>query len=514
MRVDGNYGGTLGYEPNSYGEWQQQPDFAEPPLALEGAADHWNHREDDDYYSQPGTLFRLMTAAQKQVLFENTARAHGRRAHGGQAPPHRQLPQGRPGLRRGRGRRARHRHEQAGAVAGLQEPVRDPGGLRGPCASLAALPGCYPGCLVRALRGRAATSSADPSGPAEASMKAGLVGYAQSGKTTLFNALTGQHRGGASRGVVNLGVIKVPDPRIDALSAIFKPRKTTYAEVHFVDVPGPTGKGTGLDATALRALEEVDAFCLVVRGFAVEGVAAADPARELSDFDAELVLHDLAIVEKRLDRLRKEHGKGSGEYHELERVNAQLDAGAPLRAMSWSEAEAKELAHFGFLSRRPLLVAVNVAEEEAASLPPPAAVEAARARGAEVLSLCAALEAEIAGLEPADQPAFLESAGLAEPARARFIRAAYGLLDLVSFFTVGEDEVRAWPIHRGDRAPRAAGRIHSDLERGFIRAEVVHHDDFLALGSEAKARQVGKLRLEGKEYVVKDGDILNIRFAV
>ncbi len=344
-------------------------------------------------------------------------------------------------------------------------------------------------------------------------MKAGLVGYAQSGKTTLFNALTGLHRGGPSaRGQVNLGAIKVPDPRVDALSAIFKPKKTTYAEMRFVDVPGPAGKGSGLDADALRALAEVDAFCLVVRGF--EGANGhADPARELVDFDAELVLHDLAVVEKRLDRLRKEHGRGSGEYHELERVHAHLDAGNPLRTMSWSAAEESELAHFGFLSRRPLLAVVNV-PEGAVAAPTPAPVEAAAGeRHAEVLSLCAEVEAEIAQIDPGEQPEFLQSLGLSEPARARFVRAAYHLLDLISYFTVGEDEVRAWTIRRGDRAPRAAGRIHSDLERGFIRAEVLHYDDFIALGSESKARHEGKLRLEGKEYVVKDGDILNIRFS-
>jgi GTP-binding protein YchF len=284
--------------------------------------------------------------------------------------------------------------------------------------------------------------------------------------------------------------------------------------VRFVDVPGPAGKGRGLDADALKALAEVDAFCLVVRGFPAADGTPADPGRELADFDAELLLHDQEIVEKRLDRLRKEQHKGTGEYHELERLHAQLDQGLPLRTMAWSDAEEKELAHFGFLSRRPLLAVVNAAEEAAAAPPPPAVVEAARRRGVEVISLCAAVEAEIAQLDPAEQPDFLASLGLVEPARARFIRAAYGLLDLVSFFTVGEDEVRAWPIRRGDRAPRAAGRIHSDLERGFIRAEVVHYDDLLALGSESKARTEGKLRLEGKEYVVKDGDVLNIRFAV
>ncbi|HVP67135.1 MAG TPA: DUF933 domain-containing protein [Anaeromyxobacteraceae bacterium] len=342
-------------------------------------------------------------------------------------------------------------------------------------------------------------------------MKAGLVGYAQTGKTTLFNALTGLHKGGAGGRQVHLGVIRVPDARVDALAAAYRPRKTTFAEVAFVDVPGPPGKGTGLDADALRALAEVDAFCLVVRSFPAPDGTPPAPVREIADFDAELVLYDLAIVEKRLDRLRKEQHRGTGEYHELERIHAQLDAGRPLRAMEWSAAEEKELAHFQFLSRRPLLVVVNVPEADAAAAADPGVVAAARERGAEVLSLCAAVEAEIAELDPAEQPEFLRSLGLAEPARDRFIRAVYHLLDLISYFTVGEDEVRAWTIRRGDRAPRAAGRIHSDLERGFIRAEVLHYDDFVASGGEAKARQEGKLRLEGKEYVVRDGDIMNIR---
>jgi GTP-binding protein YchF len=346
-------------------------------------------------------------------------------------------------------------------------------------------------------------------------MKAGLVGYSQSGKTTLFNALTGLHKASVpGRGQVNLGAIKVPDPRIDALSALFHPKKTTYAEMRFVDVPGPAGKGSGLDVAALRALAEVDAFCLVVRGFTAADGSPPAAERELRDFDAELVLHDLGIAENRLDRLRKEQRKETGEYHELERLHAQLDQGLPLRAMRWSDAEEREMAHFSFLSRRPLLVVVNVGEDAAAAPPEAGVAAAARERASEVLSLCAALEAEIAELDASEQAEFLSSINLSEPARTRFIRAAYHLLDLIAFFTVGEDEVRAWPIRRGDRAPRAAGRIHSDLERGFIRAEIIHYHDFIALRSEAKARQEGKLRVEGKEYVVQDGDILNFRFAV
>src|SRR5712692_9154428 len=281
-------------------------------------------------------------------------------------------------------------------------------------------------------------------------MKAGLVGFPLAGKTTLFNAVTTLHKAGDSH--LHLGAIKVPDRRVDQLAALYRPRKVTYAEVRFVDLPGPRGKG--MDAESLRALSDVDALCLVVRAFARMDGAAPEPLRDLREFDAELVLSDLGVVERRLDRLRKEHaGKTGSEWHELSNLLGHLEAGQPLRTLRWSDAEQREMAHFGFLSRRPLLVVLNVAEADAAS---PLAPE---------------LEAEIADLDLSEQPAFLESIGLREPARERFIRAAYHLLDLASFFTVGEDEVRAWTIHRGDRAPRAAGRIHSDLERGFIRAE-------------------------------------------
>jgi GTP-binding protein YchF len=339
-------------------------------------------------------------------------------------------------------------------------------------------------------------------------MKAGLVGSARSGKTTLFNALTALHRAGDAH--VHLGAIKVPDKRIDALAALYKPKKTTFAEVVFVDVPGPRTKG--LDADALRALADVDALCLVLRAFEGADGATPQPLPELRDFDAELALHDLAVIERRLDRLRKEHaGRTTAEYHELERLRQHLEAGKPLRTLAFSEAEQREMAHFGFLSRKPLLVVLNVGEADAGRPVPPELEAEQGAHGAESIALCASVEAEIAELDPSEQPAFLESLGLREPARERFIRAAYHLLDLVSFFTVGEDEVRAWTIHRGDKAPRAAGRIHSDLERGFIRAEVVHYEDFMGASGEPKAREKSKSRLEGKEYVVRDGDILHVR---
>lgn len=335
-------------------------------------------------------------------------------------------------------------------------------------------------------------------------MRAGLAGFARSGKTTLFNALTGLKRGPEAK--LHLGAIKVPDPRLDALSALFRPRKTTPAEVLLADLPGPRGKGVSLEADALQALREVEALCLVLRAFEPD----ADPLRDLRDYDAELILSDLQVVERRLHRLRQERNSG-GETQELQRVAKHLESGTPLRMLPMSEAEEHALAHFGLLSRKPLLIVVNVTESEAAKPLDEVVQDAAAGLGAEAIALSAEVEAEIAELPPPEQPDYLSSLGLREPARARFLRSVYALLHQISFFTVGEDEVRAWTIRRGDRAARAAGKIHSDLEKNFVRAEVTHYDDFIAAGSEHRARETGKLRLEGKDYVVQDGDILHVR---
>ncbi len=335
-------------------------------------------------------------------------------------------------------------------------------------------------------------------------MRAGLAGYSRSGKTSLFNALTGLHRGPEAK--LHLGAIKVPDPRLDRLSAMFKPRLTTHAEVLLADLPGPRAKGSALEPEALQALREVDALCLVLRSFEPD----ADPLRDLRDYDAELIVSDLGVVEKRLHRLRQERNDG-GETQELQRVAKHLESGASLRTLSMSDAEEQALSHFGFLSRKPMLVVVNVAEPEAAK---PLAIElvaAAGALGAQTIALSAEVESEIADLPAAEQPDYLASLGLKEPARAVFLRAVYALLHRISFFTVGEDEVKAWTIRRGDRAARAAGKIHTDLEKSFVRAEVIHYDDFIAAGSEHHARETGRLRLEGKDYVVQDGDILHVR---
>jgi hypothetical protein len=346
-------------------------------------------------------------------------------------------------------------------------------------------------------------------------MKIGLVGFPGSGKTTVFNTMTGLDVPVGFGGEVRLGTVRVPDERIDRLSAIFRPRKTIYAEMTFCDVPGEHGSDKkGLSARALQQIRDQEALCLVLRGFASPALdAAPDPAADLEAFHVECVLADLEIVERRLERARKERSSPA-EIAAFEAAHAALEAERPLRSVPDGELDRELLRGFGLLTDRPLLVALNRSEDEAA-LPLPDGLDARlgelRAAG---LVLSASVEAEIAALEPDEQAAFLQDLGLAESALARFIRTAYGLLDLISFFTVGEDEVRAWTIARGTRARRAAGRIHSDLERGFIRAEVIPYDVFMEHGSEAAVKEAGKLQVEGKEYVVQDGDILHVRFNV
>jgi ribosome-binding ATPase len=344
-------------------------------------------------------------------------------------------------------------------------------------------------------------------------MKAGLVGYAQTGKTTLFNALTGLSVAtGAGRGAkANLGVLKVPDVRIDKLSAIFKPRKTIYAEVGLTDVPGPRTKGAGLDSATIQALREADALVLVVRGF--EEAEKPDPVRELNDFAAELILNDQIVVERRLDRIAREKGHDR-EKAALDKCLAFLSEGRSLRQAGLGPDDEREITSYAFLSLRPLLAVLNVGEADAAGQLPADFAKTAQELHIEGLQVCASVEAEISSLPKEEQGEFLASMGIAEPASARLIRSVYHLLDYVSFFTVGEDEVRAWNVNRGDKAPRAAGRVHSDIERGFIRAEVMKYDEFMQVGSEVRMKELGKTHVEGKEYVVQDGDILHFRFNV
>jgi ribosome-binding ATPase len=344
-------------------------------------------------------------------------------------------------------------------------------------------------------------------------MKVGLIGHRGAGKTTIFNMLTGlqaQTGGFGGKEEIHLGVIKVPDARIDKLSQIFKPKKTTYAEIRFTDFPPSEGEENLKSNQALvTQMREVDAITLVLRDFG----AGANPIKELNDLMTEMILADLAVVENRRSRLKKEKARPQEEAL-LDRCSEALENEVSLRTLSFSADEENLASGFGFLSRKPVLVIFNQSEEQAGQSLSSSYQDELNRRQLQGLALAGKVEMEIAQLDENDRTAFLREIGIEEPARERFIRASYALLNLISFFTTGEDEVRAWTITQGAVARKAAGKIHSDIERGFIRAEVVPYDEFVIYGSDAKCKEAGKLRLEGKDYLVKDGDIIHFRFAV
>ena len=346
-------------------------------------------------------------------------------------------------------------------------------------------------------------------------MKIALVGFAGSGKTTVFNTMTGLDVPVGYGGEVRLGKVRVPDPRIDELSRVYEPKKTTYAEITFCDVPGEHGaEKKGLSRRSLQQIRDQEALCLVLRAFANPALEGeSDPVGDLEAFHAECVLADLDVVERKLDRARKER-TSPHEVEAFERLRAALESERPVRALPPDELNRDLLRGYALITDKPLLVVLNVSESCAAEPMPADLASRIDAIGAAGLVLSASVEAEIASLAPEDQAAFLADLGLAGPALDRFIRTAYGLLDLISFFTVGPDEVRAWTIRRATRARQAAGRIHSDLERGFIRAEVTPYEVFMEYGSEQRVKDAGRLQIEGKDYVVSDGDILSIRFNV
>jgi GTP-binding protein YchF len=352
-------------------------------------------------------------------------------------------------------------------------------------------------------------------------MKLGIIGFPQSGKTTIFNALTrGNAPTTASAGRVEIhtAVVDVPDRRVDALSAIFKPRKTIYAKVTYADIAGLEGGAakSGIAGPLLNQLTQMDGLLHVVRCFPDENVphpfGSVDPQRDIDSMNAELLLNDLVAVERKLERLTEERKKGGTDKTLNERQTALftrlheiLAAEKPLRGVEISAEEEKFLAGFGLLTRKPLLVLLNLGEGQ-----PPPEVRAE----APVVALQGKLEMELAQLPPEDAAVFMQEYGITELSLNRMIKLSYDLLDQHSFFTVGEDEVRAWTVRRGATALEAAGAIHTDLQKGFVRAEVVACADLLELGGMAEARAKAKLRLEGKEYVVKDGDIVHIRFNV
>jgi GTP-binding protein YchF len=326
----------------------------------------------------------------------------------------------------------------------------------------------------------------------------------------MLTGLQAQVGGYGGKEEVHLGVIKVPDARVDKLSQVFKPKKTTYAEIRFTDFPASQNDDDLKENSNLvTQMREVDAMALVLRDFELD----ADPLRQLNDLLTEMILADLTVVENRRTRLKKEKARPQEEAL-LERCATTLENEESLRNLEFSADDENLLSGFGFLSRKPVLVLFNQPDDKAGQPLSAAYQDELKRRRLDGLALAGKVEMEVAQLDESDREAFLKEIGIQEPARERFIRASYRLLDLISFLTTGEDEVRAWTITQGTIARKAAGKIHSDIERGFIRAEVIAYDDFVVLGSEAKCKEAGKLRLEGKDYVVQDGDIIHFRFAI
>jgi len=366
-------------------------------------------------------------------------------------------------------------------------------------------------------------------------MQIAIVGLAGSGKTTVFNTLTRGHAetGGYGGVTLNVGVVKVPDARLDTLAEIFKPKKIVHADVTYVDLPAPPASTEGhvgteeLPADHLARLRDSDALLHVVRAF--EDPAnphpdgSVDPDRDIERLDLEFMLADLAMAERRLERLKTSARHGTAAEREaaereevvVRRIHEGLQAGSPIRDLGLDPDDEKAIRGFRFLTQKPVLVLLNVGETDLAAAP--ALVDGVRAaydhRHALVEALSAKIEMELGELEADEALVFMEELGIAESGLDRVIALSYRLLGLVSFLTAGPDEVRAWPIPDGSNAVDAAAAIHTDLAKGFIRAETVHYEDLVALGSMAEARKHGKLRSEGKTYRVRDGDVLEILFS-
>jgi ribosome-binding ATPase len=342
-------------------------------------------------------------------------------------------------------------------------------------------------------------------------MKVGIIGRSGAGRSTVFDALTGLQGTARVPGKTRLGIARVLDARVDALSALCKPKKTVYAEVS-LSVP-PNASTKPVEVSAIREMRDLWAYAHVIGVFSTDALEVA-AAAQIAELTTELVLADMERVENRRARIAKGGGARPGEDDALARATTQLESERPLRLVDWDEQARSLLDELGLLSQRPLLTVVNVAETHAGEGPGEALRAAAATAGSELLWLCATLEAEISALEPEAQREFLGAYGLREPVSHRFVQAALALLSQICFFTVGPDEVRAWNIRRGTNARRAARTIHTDLEKGFIRAEVIEYGVFIEQGSEAKCKTAGKLRLEGKDYIVQDGDIITVRFNV
>jgi ribosome-binding ATPase len=349
-------------------------------------------------------------------------------------------------------------------------------------------------------------------------MKVALLGYSQCGKSTLYRA--------AARGLAkgDVTAVPVPDPRFDAIVAQVRPKKQTPATVILQDdLEAVQGQGRALSVRLIDSAKKADLLLLVVRGFENPAVASQfptiDPARDAQSLETELVLTDLAIIENRLERLLRSSTvktPGSPDYLDkqaLERFKGELEDGIPIRRMSLTEDEETTVRSYQFLTAKPLVVVANVDESDAAAAPADLAAKLAAwsAEGTPSFSVCATIEEEIAQLDAADQPEFLESLGLTEPASNRAIRAVYDAMGLITFFTAGENDTHAWPLRRGSSALKAAATIHNEIAKGFIRAEIVHYADYVAAGSLDAAYSAGKMSLEGKDYPIQDGDLIHIR---
>jgi len=362
-------------------------------------------------------------------------------------------------------------------------------------------------------------------------MEIGIIGLPKSGKTTVFNALT---RGKAQTDsyssatlAPNIGVVKVPDPRLETLTKILKPKRTVPAEVTYIDIAAPAkgfGKGEGTGGQFLAYLSKVDALAHVIRVFEDERLphpeGSVNPWRDIGTMNMELAFSDLAIIERRMERLKaslkgakpQEREAVSREQTLLDKIKSALEADTPVREQSLSETESKLLENFQFLTSKPILLLLNIGEKqvpEATSLE-----DKYRSPHCEIAALCGKLEMELAQLSDAEAQEFRSELGVAESGLDRVIRLSHSLLGLISFFTTASDEVKAWTIRRNTTAQKAAGKIHTDMERGFIRAEVISHDDLMKCGSLAEARKHGLLHLEGKNYIVQDGDVVTILFNV
>jgi len=346
-------------------------------------------------------------------------------------------------------------------------------------------------------------------------VEVGIFGNAEVGKSTLFHALTGTEEVACQRKHAGVCVIKVPDDRVDRLAEIFRPKKATYVSVAFHDIDA--GEPDLLSTQAVAAIRDVDVLVLMLRGFSDNyhpvPPGGLDPVKEFHSITDALILSDYLIAQKRIERMTKE-AKRDTEWVALHKAISGLEKGIPIREIGLSAEEERALCGFRFLSRIPALLVLNVDEAAIGEEVFPELSRTAEAARVPLMRMCARVEEEIARLSKEEQAEFIKEMRTGRSARDRMIRGAFDAMSHISFFTVGDDEVRAWNVRKGSIAVAASGKIHSDMEKGFIRAEVISCEDFLRCGSMSKARAEGKLRLEGKEYIVKDGDIMHVRFNV